>query len=106
MSFQVDGVCYSTAYASVQAMAAREVGKIIQLGSSGYAVDVSAITDASITFSLTPLTGGASIVKSVPVLPIECGLLDTSDALVISWAIASAWLATAALLYIRRGLHT
>ena len=104
-SFQVDGNCYSD-IAAVQAMAAREVGRVVVLGTQTYVIDVDAVSATTITYRLTDLASTSSISKVVNVTPQPCGLLDTSDGLIIGWSIAAAWLATAAVLFIRRGVHT
>jgi len=104
-SLQVDGVCYSET-AAVQAMAAREVGRIVTIGAKTYVVDVGALTPSSITYTFSDLTTSTIFTKVVNVTPQPCGLLDTSDGLIIGWLIAVAWLSTAAVLHLRRGVHT
>lgn len=104
-SLQVDGNCYSE-LAAVQAMAAREVGRLVVIGAKTYVVDVGAVTPTTITYNFADTTSTATFSKLVTVTPQPCGLLDTVDGLVIGWAIAAAWLATAAVLFIRRGVHT
>lgn len=111
-SFQVDGVCYSSALLSVQAMAAKEVGSIRQIGTSQYIVDSTAQTDNSITYifrnvnkSPTIQTDSQFITSTESVTPQPCGLLDTADGLIIAWGIATAWLVTYGILFLRRGLQ-
>ena len=105
MASQVDGVCYSTSVAAVHAMAAREVGRLVTVGAKSYVVDVTAVTGSSITFRLNDVATTSFITKVATVSPEPCGLLDTSDALVIAWGIATAWLITAAVLFLRKGVH-
>lgn len=104
-SFQVDGVCYSSSLAAVQAMAASEVGSIRQLGSAVYVVDSTAQTSSSITYVLRELGGVGLITSTQNVNPQPCGLLDTADGLILAWGIATAWLITHGVLFLRRGLH-
>jgi len=104
-SFQVGGVCYSSPLAAVQAMAAGQVGSIRQLGSSAYVVDSTAQTDSSITYVLRELGGPGLVTSTQTVNPLPCGLLDTADGLIIAWGIATAWLVTHGILFLRRGLH-
>jgi len=104
-SFQVDGVCYSSALAAVQAMAAREVGSLHQLGGSLVVVDSPTQTDSSITYSFRDASTGATFSSVQPVTLPPCGLLDTADGLIIAWGIATAWIVTAGILFLRRGLH-
>ena len=68
-------------------------------------MDVSSIAENSITYKLQDLNSSAFIVKTVSVTPVDCQLFDTADGLMIGWGIAAAWLATAAVLFLRKGLH-
>ncbi len=68
-------------------------------------VNASDITGASITYTLSPVTGGAGITLVASVTPQPCGLLDWQDGLLIGWGIAGAWLMTAAVMFLRRGVH-
>lgn len=104
-SFQVGDVCYPSAVEAVQAMASSEVGSIRQLGNSQYVVDSTAQTGSSITYVFRDVATSATITSTQQVTPQPCGLLDTSDGLVISWGIAAAWLFAAGVLVLRRGLH-
>lgn len=104
-SFQVDGVCYSSALLSVQAMAAREIGSIRQIGTAQYVVDSTAQTADSITYIFRNVGSTASFTSVANVTPQPCGLLDTADGLLIAWGIATAWLITHGILFLRRGLH-
>lgn len=104
-SYQVGDTCYSTALAAVQAMAASEVGSIRQLGASAYVVDSSVQTESSITYVMRDIASAGVITSTQAVTPVPCGLLDTADGLVIAWGIATAWLLTAAVLFLRRGIH-
>lgn len=111
-SFQVDGVCYSSALLAVKAMAAKEVGSILRVGTSQYVVDSPSQTASSVTYVLTNVSPSTTVsadpraITSVQsVTPQPCGLLDTADGLVISWGIATAWLITAGVLFLRRGIN-
>lgn len=105
MSFQYGANCYGTAVAAAQAAAASQIGAIVPIGSATYSVDVVSASDTSITYKLTPLDGTTSITKLVPFTPLPCGLLDTADGLIIGWGIATAWLLTAGVLFLRRGIN-
>lgn len=105
MSFQVGDACYSDQLAAVQAMAASQIGRITQVGTASYVVDVSASTATSITYLLRDVNSTATITKVATVTPLPCGLLDTADGLIISWGIAAAWLAAYGLMFLRKGLH-
>lgn len=103
--FQVDDVCYSSSLLAVKAMAAREVGGLLQIGTATYVVDSTAQTAKSITYALRNVTSNTVITSTRTVTPIPCGLLDTEDGLIIAWGIATAWLLTYAVLFLRRGIH-
>lgn len=105
-AFQVDGSCYNGAVNAVQAMAAREVGKVVSIGAKTYVVDVTAVTGSSITYKFNDVSSTAFVSKVATVSPLACGLLETADGLVIAWGIATAWLVTAGILFLRRGIHT
>lgn len=105
MAFQVGSSCYGDAVAAVQAMAAHQVGSVVVHGGSAHVVDAATTTASSITYSLQPLSGGAAVQASIQVTPQPCGLLDWSDGLVLGWGVAAAWLATAAVMMLRKGAH-
>jgi len=105
VSYQVGSVCYSTPLAAVQAMAAKEVGSVVQIGTATYVVNSTGQTASSITYVLQNVSSAAVVTTTETVTPLPCGLLDTADGLLISWGIAACWLAVAGILFIRRGLH-
>jgi len=105
MPFQVDQTCYSSALDAVNAMAAREVGSVRQIGSKTYVTDVTATTATSITYVLRDVASTATVTKVATVSPRACGLLDTPDALILSWGIVTAWIIAAAVLHLKRGVH-
>lgn len=105
MSYQYGSNCYGTSLGAAQAASAAQIGAIVPIGTSAYSVDVVAVSGTSITYSLQNLETTSTIVKEVPFTALPCGLLDTSDGLLIAWGIATAWLVTAGVLFLRRGLH-
>jgi hypothetical protein len=104
-SFQFGESCYSTALSAAQASAASQIGSIVQVGNASYVVDVTTVTESAITYKLQNVSSTAIVTKTATYTPLPCGLLDTSDGLLIAWGIATAWLVTAGLLFLRRGLH-
>lgn len=104
-SFQVDGVCYADSLIAVQAMGAREVGKVVQVGATSYVVDVVATTASSITYKFQDVASAGAFIKVATVAPQPCGLLDTADGLIVGWGIAAVWLLTAGVMFLRRGVH-
>lgn len=105
MAFQVGSTCYGEAEAAAAAIASAQVGTVVAHGGAAYVVNASAVAADSITYSLAPVQGGAAIVLQAPISPQPCGLLDWQDGAVLGWGVASVWLATLAVMFLRRGVH-
>lgn len=105
MAFQVGATCYGEAEAAVAAIASAQVGTVVVHGGAAYVIDAGGITGASITYSLAPMSGGTAITTVAPVSLQPCGLLDWDDGLVLGWAVAAAWIATAAVMALRKAVH-
>jgi len=103
--FQVGDSCYPDALAAVKAMAAAEVGGMRQIGTATYVVDSTAQTANSITYVLRNVSSTAVVTTTETVTPIPCGLLDWEDGLILGWAVAGAWIATAVVLFLRKAVH-
>jgi len=103
MAYQVGPTCYGDAVAAVSAIASAQVGSIVQHGGSAMVVDVSAVSETSITYQFRPIAGGEAVtlVQAVSLQP--CGLLDWQDGLALGWGIALVWLAGAAVMALRKG---
>lgn len=100
--FQHGSACYSTAKQAAEAQASHLVGSIIQIGQEPYAVDVSAVTDSTISLTLQQLTGPGVFTKTILVTPQPCGLLQVEDAISIGWLIAAIWIGVFSLTFIAR----
>lgn len=105
MAFQVGPFCYGDAVAAVQAIASAQVGTVVVHGGAAYVVDAASVTGESITYSLQPVAGGSALTATVAVTPQPCGLLDWQDGLALGWGVAVAWIAVAAIMVARRGVH-
>lgn len=105
MSYQYNANCYPDQLSANRAIASDNVGRVVVIGTASYSMDVESITSNSIRYKLQDLNSSAFISKTVSVNPIECQLFDTADGLMIGWGIAAAWIATAAVIYIRKGIH-
>ncbi len=105
MAYQVGSTCYGSAQDALSAVASSQVGGVVNHGGVVYVVGVDAIASSSITYRLTPIAGGASIQNVVQLMPQPCGLLQWSDGLVLGWAVAAAWILTAAVLHLRTAVH-
>ena len=105
MGYQVGFSCYGSDLASTQAIAAGEVGKVVEAGSVVYVVDASVSSAGSITYTLSPVGGGTAVTSAHAVELQPCGLLEWEDSLAISWGIATAWIVTFAVLQLRKAAH-
>lgn len=105
MGLQVGSVCYPDAATASQAVAASESGKVVPAGSVVYVTDVVADGVGVLTYTLTDLTGSVSpLVTVVTPTHAQCSLLETADALYISWGVVVAWILAYALLSLRKGI--
>ena len=105
MSYQVGSTCYASAVDALSAVASSQVGGVVVHGGSAFVVGVDAISSTSITYRLSPIAGGQPIQNVVQFTPQPCGLLQWSDGLVLGWAVAAAWILTAAVLHLRTAVH-
>ena len=105
MAFQVGSACYGDAQGAVAAIASSQVGAVVSHGQAAYVVNASEVSESSITYTLSPVAGGAAITMVASVSPQPCGLLDWQDGLYLGWGIAAAWIFTAAIMFLRRGAH-
>jgi hypothetical protein len=105
MSYQFEATCYPTAVDAARAASASQIGKVVQVGASTYVIDVIGVAESSITYQLNDILTPATITKIAPFSAQPCGLLDTSDGLLIAWGVAAAWLAVYAIIFLSRGIH-
>lgn len=105
MSYQYNANCYSDQLSAARAIASDNVGRVVVIGTASYSIDIDSVASNSINYKLQDLNSTAFIIKTVSVNPPDCQLFDTADGLMIGWGIAAAWLATAAVLFLRKGLH-
>lgn len=105
MGYQVGFRCYGSDLAATQAIAAVEVGKVVEAGSVVYVVDASVTSAGSITYTLSPVGGGTAVTSVHAVELQPCGLLEWEDALTMSWGIATAWILAFAVLQLRKAAH-
>lgn len=102
MSYQVGQACYPTPESAASASASHSLGSIVQRGDEPYAVNATSVTANTITYTLTPLGGGASITTATPYTAQPCQLLTFGDGLQMGWMIAAAWLAAFGLMFLAR----
>lgn len=105
MSFQVASSCYDTALSANQASAAGSIGQLINVGNASYVVDVSTVSATSITYLLRDVSKNATITKVATVTPLPCQLLEVGDGIAIAWGVALSWILSAAIMYLRKGMH-
>jgi len=106
MAFQVGAFCYDTAEGAANAAASSQVGSVVSVGGVSYVVDVSSVSPSSITYLFSDVSTASSFIKVAPFSAPDCGLLGASDGLVLGWGIATVWLVTAGVLFLRKGIHT
>ena len=102
MNYQVGTACYPTPEAAASVSASASLGAIVHRGGDAYSVDASSVNETSITYTLTPITGGAPITTVTPYTAQPCQLLTFGDGLQMGWMIAGAWLAAFCLLFLAR----
>lgn len=105
MAYQVDSACYPTIDSAAQVSASKVVGSIVNLGTTPHVVGVGSISGQLVTYTYTPVGGGAVVNSQFTYTAQPCGLLDASDALAMGWGVITAWIAAYALLFITRALR-
>jgi len=105
VSYQVGSTCYGNAVDALSAVASSQVGGVVVHGGAAFVVGVDAVASSSITYRLTPIAGGQAIQSIVQLQPQPCGLLQWQDGLTLGWLVAGAWIATAAVMHLRRAAH-
>lgn len=105
MGYQVGSICYATEQQALSASASSQVGAVVPHGGKSYVTGVSSVGSGSITYSFISLDGTESFELVSPLTPQPCGLLDWQDGLVLGWGVAAAWIATAAVMFLRKGVH-
>ena len=105
MAYQVGTTCYGSASQALSAIASDQLGSVVVHGGAAYVVGVDAVASSSITYSFTPIAGGAPFISVVSMTPQPCGLMDWQDGLALGWGIATAWILTAAVMHLRKAAH-
>lgn len=102
MGWQFEGVCYSTQLQAVQAAAGSQVGKVVELFSAPYVIDIGSTTSTTATYLYRGLGDEPPIEKVIALTPQPCGLLEWEDGLQISWLVVAVWLAAYSLKFLSR----
>jgi len=105
MAYQVGATCYGSAEQALSATASSQVGGVVVHSGVAYVVDVAGVSASSITFRLNPIGGGVPVESVVSVTPQPCGLLQWDDGLLLGWSVATAWILTAAVMFLRKAAH-
>lgn len=105
MNYQVGTACYPTPEAAASVSASASLGAIVHRGGDAYSVDASSVNETSITYTLTPITGGAPITTTVPYTAQPCQLLTMQDGLQMGWGVAAAWIGVYALMFLSRAFR-
>lgn len=102
MSYQSGDACFPTALAANTASAARMQGSIKQIGTAQYVVDVSAVTDSTISYAFRDVATSSTISSTETVNPVPCQLLSMEDAVEVGWQIALSWFVTYGVVFLIR----
>lgn len=102
---QVGDTCYPSELSANQAIAAGEIGKVVQIGTASYVVNSSTQTSTSITYVLQNVSSTATVTKTATITPIPCQALTAVDGGSMAWMVVAAWVAAYALLFITRSLR-
>lgn len=98
--FQAGATCYATPSAANAASASAQSGTVVQVSGNSYVLSVAGVTDTTVTYDYSPLSGGAMVSQTVALTPPPCGLLTSADAVVIGWSIAACWLSVYAVTFL------
>ena len=105
MNYQVGTACYPTPEAAASVSASASLGAMVHRGGDAYSVDASSVNETSITYTLTPITGGVPITTTVPYTAQPCQLLTIQDGLQMGWVVAAAWIGVYCLVFLARALR-
>jgi hypothetical protein len=101
VSFQVDQQCYSDAAGASSAIASKSVGMVVDVGGTAYVINAPTIAGAAVTYNLVPVGGGTTITHTQTLDLQPCALIDWEDASLLAWGVATAWIAVAAVMFLR-----
>ena len=102
-SYQVGDACYPTPSAAAMASASTVSGSFVARGTTLYQVNVTGVTDTSISYRFTPaVVTGTVVNQTINYTAQPCGLLVASDAVSLGWMIAAVWVGVYALKFLAR----
>lgn len=110
MSFQEFGACYSTAKAAAVARFTETPSQAVTIGTNCIAVPRYTVTgtDAApiVTATWARTAGTCTVPPSVvvPYTATPCELIDTSDALQLSWLVVGVWVVAFGIRSLLRGM--
>lgn len=105
-SYQVGDACYPTPSAAAMASASTVSGSFVSRGTTLYQVNVTGVTDTSITYRFTPaVVTGTVVNQTIPFTAQPCGLLVASDGVQVGWMIAAAWIGVYAIKWLARTIR-
>lgn len=91
MAYQQGGQCFETVDAAAAFAGAHAHGVVIGSAGGPVAVTFQGFQGGALQFTLTSQAGVSSM--QVPYQPVPCQLIDTADALALSWLVVGAWAA-------------
>ena len=98
--FQYGATCYPSASTVNQLTGAAQAGSVVLIGGQPHVLAISGFTDTSITYSYSPVSGGAVVSQTVANIPPPCALLTAADAVEVGTMIGVAWVAVYAIKFL------
>lgn len=100
--YQVGDACYPTQSAAAMATASTLNGSFVARGTVLYQVNVTGVTDTSISYRFTPVVSGTVVNQTIGYTAQPCGLLTSDDAVQMGWLVGAVWVAVYVLMFLGR----
>lgn len=91
-TYQVGDACYPTPASAAMAAASTVSGSFAARGTVLYQVNVTGVTDTSISYRFTPVGTGTVVNQTIGYSAQPCGLMGSADAVQLGWLIGAAWI--------------
>ena len=105
MSWQVGSACYGSLTAANQAAASTQVGAVVSHGGSVYVTSLAAADASGVTYSFSPLSGGAPVSMTVALNPPACGLMGVEDGVQLGALVSLVLVSTWAVVFVARAIR-
>lgn len=104
MSYQVAATCYATPELALRAIAAQQVGTVVQHGGGAWVLSTATPAGGVVEYTLQPFAGGAPVTLMQPIDLQPCALLDWQDATQMGGQILAVWVTILAIVLLRRAV--